>query len=229
MFIRLLFTLPLILLHGCASYHPVKPDDPRYAPVVAPQPTAERPTTGSLFRSNYGMSLFEDNRAANIGDIITVVLQERTVSSKSATVDVTKESDTQFGGGANGRGTVLGVDPTLGNYSMSTAVTQDREFSGDSSADQSNSLEGNITVTVVEKMPNGNLMVTGEKWMTLNRGEEFIRISGIIRPDDVSDDNTIASTRLANARITYSGTGELANSQEMGWMSKFFNSPVWPF
>jgi len=71
--------------------------------------------------------------------------------------------------------------------------------------------------------------VRGEKWITLNRGDEYIRISGIIRPEDVSQENTISSTKLANARISYSGTGELAESQSMGWVSRFFNNPLWPF
>lgn len=84
-------------------------------------------------------------------------------------------------------------------------------------------------MTVAEVLPNGNLVVRGEKWMTLNRGDEFIRISGIVRPDDISPNNTVVSTRLANAQISYSGTGTLADSQSMGWLARFFNSEYWPF
>ncbi|MEJ2444755.1 MAG: flagellar basal body L-ring protein FlgH [Exilibacterium sp.] len=78
-------------------------------------------------------------------------------------------------------------------------------------------------------LPSGNLVVRGEKWMTLNRGEEYIRIRGIVRPEDISQSNTVASTKLANAHISYSGTGSLAESQEMGWLARFFNSAYFPF
>ena len=73
------------------------------------------------------------------------------------------------------------------------------------------------------------MRVKGEKWMTLNKGDEYIRVSGLVRPDDVAPDNTVSSTKLADARIAYSGTGDFANSNQMGWMTKFFNSPLWPF
>jgi flagellar L-ring protein precursor FlgH len=127
-------------------------------------------------------------------------------------------------------GTLLGAaNPSYKGLSLENSIAHNRTFSGDADADQSNSLEGNITVTVAEILPNGNLIVRGEKWITLNRGDEFIRISGIIRPDDIAPDNTVVSTRLANAKISYSGTGTLADSQTMGWFSKFFNSGWWPF
>jgi flagellar L-ring protein precursor FlgH len=112
---------------------------------------------------------------------------------------------------------------------MQTSVTQDRELKGEAGSDQSNSLSGSIAVTIAEILPNGLMMVRGEKWMTLNRGEEFIRIQGLIRPEDVQPDNTILSTRLADARITYSGTGDLANANKQGWGARFFNSEYWPF
>ena len=97
------------------------------------------------------------------------------------------------------------------------------------SADQSNKLQGTITVMVSDVLPNGLLEVRGEKWMTLNRGEEFIRIRGYVRPEDVLPDNTIASTKVADVRITYSGNGELAQSNRQGWASRFFSSEWWPF
>ena len=127
-------------------------------------------------------------------------------------------------------GTLLGgASPSYKGLSLENNIAHDRSFDGSADADQSNSLEGNITVTVSEILPNGNLVVRGEKWITLNRGDEFIRISGIIRPEDIAPDNTIISTRLANAKISYSGKGELADSQQMGWLSRFFNGSYWPF
>lgn len=219
-------------LSACESLMPVEPDDPNFAPVIAPTPPKPRPEEGSLFVANYGMSLFGNTNNHRIGDIITIVLNERTVSSKSSAVAVDKESEISLL--ENGLGTILGKDltkklPLLGEVTLPTNAAQDRNFAGDASADQSNRLQGNISVTITDVMPNGNLLVKGEKWMTLNRGDEYIRISGMLRPADIALSNEVPSTKLANARIAYSGTGELASSQEMGWLSKFFNSPFWPF
>ncbi len=104
-----------------------------------------------------------------------------------------------------------------------------REFESTGDADQSNSLSGNITVSIAEVLPNGVLRVRGEKWLTLNRGDEYIRLSGLVRPEDIAPDNTVQSTRLADARISYSGTGEVHDANAMGWLAKFFISPIWPF
>ena len=100
---------------------------------------------------------------------------------------------------------------------------------GDAEANQSNSLSGSITVTVAEVLPNGILAVRGEKWITLNTGDELVRISGLVRSEDISQYNTVLSTRVADARITYSGTGAFANASQPGWLSQFFLSPLWPF
>jgi flagellar L-ring protein precursor FlgH len=81
---------------------------------------------------------------------------------------------------------------------------------------------------VVEVLPNQNLIIRGEKWLTLNNGDEYIRLTGVIRPADVTPTNEIESTKIANARIQYSGTGSFAKSQEKGWLTKFFSSTWWP-
>lgn len=219
----LVVSLMLVMTTGCVIHQPPSPGDPHYAPVTSvdhqPAPISE----GSLYRSEFGLSLFDDRKAHRIGDIITVELNERTVSKKSAGVSVDKESTL----GVSGE--LAGQVPTFNGNQVNTSFTNSREFSGDADADQSNSLNGSISVTVVGRLPNGNLEIRGEKWITLNRGDEFIRISGIIRPEDVSQENSVPSTKLANARISYSGTGELADSQSMGWASRFFNNPLWPF
>lgn len=226
--IRSLFRPALWLLAcalaGCASQTPVRPGDPAYAPVMQVPERSAPPASGSLFQGGQGLELFADRKANRIGDIITVVLNERTVSQKTNNVSITKENDTDFDAGP-----LLGTTPSFKNLSLESDLAHDREFTGEADADQSNSLEGNISVTVADILPNGNLLVRGEKWMTLNRGDEYIRISGVIRPEDINPDNTVLSQRLANARISYSGTGELADSNRMGWLGRFFNSPVWPF
>ncbi len=209
-------------LSGCVVSQPPSPNDPYYAPVLGNTPMAPTPTDGSLYRGDYSMSFFDDRKATRVGDIITIVLSERTVSSKKSGVSVKKESDNNF------TGSILGVTPRLGEYSLDTNTQANRDFVGESDADQSNSLQGNITATVTDVLPNGNLVIRGEKWITLNKGEEFIRVSGMVRREDIGLDNSVLSTRLANARLSYAGKGALADASEMGWLSQFFNSPVWP-
>ncbi|WP_208533117.1 flagellar basal body L-ring protein FlgH, partial [Pseudomonas aeruginosa] len=116
-----------------------------------------------------------------------------------------------------------------GDLSLSAEYGGSRDAKGDSQAGQSNSLTGSITVTVAEVLPNGILSVRGEKWMTLNTGNELVRIAGLVRADDIATDNTVSSTRVADARITYSGTGAFADASQPGWLDRFFLSPLWPF
>ncbi|MFL0809610.1 MAG: flagellar basal body L-ring protein FlgH [Agarilytica sp.] len=215
-------------LSACVLHQPAQPNDPYYAPVLKTQPQADTAINGSLYQPNVALSLFDDGKAAQIGDILTVVLQERTSSSKSSNIEIIKESDVSIA--PTGLGTILGTTPNVvGGLNLNSAFGGDREFVGEADADQSNRLSGSISVTVTDVFPNGTLVVRGEKWITLNRGSEFIRISGLVRPEDISPDNSLSSTKIANARIAYSGTGELAESQQMGWITRFFNSPIWPF
>ncbi len=219
-----LITAAVLLFSGCVVQQPVKPDDPYYAPVMNPSQAPAPATNGSLYRQNMAMGLFADSKATRIGDIITIVLQERTASRKSSNIEMIKDNEI-----AVQPGTVLGTEPSLGELGLGVDLSAEREFTGEADADQSNQLTGTISVTVTDTLPNGTLVVRGEKWMTLNRGNEYIRISGLVRPDDVTPDNMVSSTKIANARITYSGTGDFADSQQMGWVSRFFNSPIWPF
>ncbi len=211
---------------GCSSQYSVpEPDsDPYYAPVVVPNEARIPPENGSLYSRNYSVSLFTDAKAMRVGDIITVILEEQTTSSKSSNVSLAKDSELDVD-----EGTLLGTGISFKNLSLLTDLASEREFTGEADADQSNSLIGDITVTVAEILPNGNLVIRGEKWITINRGDEYIRISGMIRPQDIGTDNSIVSTRIANARISYSGTGELADTNRIGWLARFFNKPYWPF
>lgn len=219
------FILASVVLTGCVAQPPL-PDDPYYAPVMqlSAQPIAAE--NGSLYSENASVALFTDRKATRVGDIISVILQERTSSKKSSNIDLKKDNDISVGGGSP---IVLGTTPGLGNLTLNSDLTAERQFIGEAEADQSNQLSGNISVTVVDVYPNGTLLVRGEKWLTLNSGDEYLRLSGLIRPDDVTPENTVHSTKIANARITYSGKGAFADSQQMGWLGKFFNSPLWPF
>jgi flagellar L-ring protein precursor FlgH len=187
-------------------------------------------TSGSIYRAGQnssvgpGLSLFEDRRARNVGDVITILLAENTSSSKKADTSINKDDEVGIDAGV-----VLGATPRKGQVTMETSTSASRTFDGGSSADQSNRLQGTITVTVADVMPNGLLEVRGEKWMTLNRGDEFIRIRGYVRPEDVLPDNSISSTKVADVRIIYSGNGELAQANRQGWLSRFFSSEFFPF
>ena len=171
--------------------------------MVPEMPEDQVVATGSLFHNASINSLYSDDKARQVGDIITVTLQESTQASKKAKNEYDSESKntvnpiTGFGG----------LAMNLGSKSVQFGMDASNEFAGDAKADQSNSLSGNISVNVLRVYPNGNLMIRGEKWIQLNTGREYIRLTGIIRGQDIDSDNTIVSTKVANARIEYSGTG----------------------
>lgn len=224
-----LLGVALIAAQGCTIGPDAKPGDAAYAPVAAPAMLPQAPNQGGIYRAENigsigGLSLFEDKRARRIGDVITVVLTESTTSSKKADTAIQKNDKINIDAGV-----VLGAQPKLGGVNMSTSVNPQRNFDGAATSDQSNRLQGSIAVMVADVMPNGLLEVRGEKWMTLNRGEEFIRLRGYVRPEDVLPDNTVPSTKIADVRITYSGSGELAEANKQGWLSRFFSSQYWPF
>ncbi|MGI4879828.1 MAG: flagellar basal body L-ring protein FlgH [Janthinobacterium lividum] len=97
-----------------------------------------------------------------------------------------------------------------------------QSFKGSGAATQDNLLSGEISVTIARVLPNGVLLVQGEKRVTLNRGEEQVQLSGLVRIDDIGSDNSVASTRVADAHIRYSGSGELADQSRQGWLARFF-------
>lgn len=214
--------LSIIYLSGCATVDGLteKPDDPNFAPVPAQALKPPPITDGSLYQRNYAISLYSDQRARRIGDVITIMLQERTNATKSNSTSTSKDSDVDFG------------TPTIfGNTygALNNVIESERSFSGQGDSGQSNSLNGQITVTISDILPNGNLEVRGEKWLSLNEGDEFIRVRGLIRPQDIGPDNTVMSTKLADARISYGGTGFVANASKPGWLTRFFNTSWWPF
>lgn len=212
----------LFVLSGCATTpQELSEFEPIVRPVAPPQPTY---SNGSLFQIR-GATLFEDVKPYRIGDILTVVLNESTNASKQTSTNTKKEDSS-----STTAPTLGGYAPTHNGVSIFDFLTDmDREFKGAGDSAQSNSLTGEITVTVVDILPNGNLVVQGEKWFTLNQGKEYIRVAGVVRPRDVSADNTVASTKLADAQIAYSGEGFVADSNTQGWMNQFLSSKWWPF
>ncbi len=216
-------TAAVFTLSGCVN-KPVKPDNPYYAPVHPPVTQTVRPVTGSIYSIATSRNIYGDGRATRVGDIITVVLTERTQSSKSAKTSIDKSNEFNLP-----QPTILGHGLRAFGKPISASMAEaSTEFEGEGSSDMSNSLNGNITVTVHDVMPNGTLVVRGEKWLTLNQGEEYIRVSGMVRPQDISQDNSVPSTKLADARIEYAGTGAVSDSNTTGWLARFFISPFWP-
>lgn len=180
---------------------------------------------GSIYTRTRSMSLFLDRRARQVGDTITVSLLEQTDATKQSSTSTAKDQSSSVPGVTLfGRGVTKDGIPIL-----ETSIESEQEFSGQGTSSQSNRLTGSITVTVAEVLANGNLQVRGEKWVTINQGEEFIRVTGVIRPEDIGADNSIPSFKLADARITYSGKGALADANRMGWLGRLFQSVLSPF
>ena len=176
------------------------------------------------------MALFEDVKGYRRGDIINVLLAERTSAQKSSGTNVSKsneatiENPTLGGEQRDTLGSFRGYD-----WNFGFGLSSEQAFTGASGSNQSNTLSGSIAVTVVEELPRGNLLVQGEKWISLNEGHEFIRVRGIIRRSDIAQNNTVLSTQIADARIAYGGSGVTKDANRMGWLSRFFNSAVQPF
>ena len=223
----LVWLLGGMLFAGCQStteQNPL-PNDPFYAPIVPESPRHKVADDGSIFQSDMANSLYSDVKARRVGDIITVNLEENTRATKSAGTSKSKETGIDVSPIIGLGGNAINI----GSQAIQLGMDSSNEFEGDASANQSNNLTGNISVTVVQVLPNQNLLVRGEKWLTLNNGDEYIRLTGVVRPADVSPTNEIVSTKIANARIQYSGTGRFASAQQEGWLSGFFSSEYWPF
>lgn len=209
--------LSALLLAGCAQPIPPQTTQEFALPELLQQP--QRGKGGGVFTVAGAQSLTSDSRAFRPGDVLTVVLEETTQASKKAGTSFGKKS------GAN-------IAPSLlGNTTFRAQVGVDagRDFNGSSTSTQQNMLSGALTVVVHKVLGNGLLEVKGEKQLVLNQGEEFLRLAGYVRVEDIDTDNRVSSLRIANARIGYSGRGALSDANEPGWLMKFFASPLMPF
>lgn len=222
--LRLLPLLGLMFMAGCSSSVITKRGEPEFAPAspVLAAPAAVQ--NGSIYMSGYSKPLFEDIKARQVGDLLTVILEERTDASKTASTGITKENTTDISAP-----TILGQDVTWKGNPLNTSLESSNDFSGEADSAQSNKLQGSITVTVSQVLPNGNLVIQGEKWIAINQGDEYVRLRGIVRPVDIAPSNTVFSTQVADAQITYRGKGAPADSNAMGWLARFFITPLWPF
>lgn len=193
---------------------------PGFEPIM---PTAPAPPqgNGSIFNVATGYAgLVEGRRAHAIGDPLTIVLVEQLTTSKSA------GSKTQRNGAFNI------VPPSAGPLSFlnpdALKASGGSSFNGQGNATQTSSLGGQVSVTIAEVRPNGTALVRGEKRLLLSQGNEWVQFSGIVRLGDIDGDNTIPSSRVADARIEYAGNGAVTRASREGWLSKFFNA-ISPF
>jgi flagellar L-ring protein FlgH len=218
--------LSAALLSGCDT---LPKRDPDFAPV---QPADLRPpqqSNGAIYQAGYDMRLFEDMKSRRVGDVLTVTLAEATQAKKQADMNSAKTMNLSTSGTPP---SLFGIASQLlfgSSAPISGAFSLSRSDVGSGKADQSNSLTGGISVTVIEVLPNGNLKIRGEKRVTLNDGSEYVKISGIVRPIDISVSNTISSTLVADATIVYTGDGNMADSSKAGWLQRIFKSPWFPF
>jgi len=163
--------------------------------------------------------------ARRIGDTLTIRLVESINASKSSSTTTSKSTAVELSGP-----TIAGRPVTVNGVEvLSAGVDNAASFDGSGTSRQSNSIFGDITVTVAKRWPNGNLFVRGEKWITINQGREYVRVSGIVRAVDIEPDNTVPSTKIADARITVAGRGPIADANAPGLLSRFFNSRWLPF
>ncbi|MGA2551708.1 MAG: flagellar basal body L-ring protein FlgH [Burkholderiaceae bacterium] len=206
---------------GCSSmFRTVEVAQPMTAKPVAPAAPAS--PNGAIYQTASYRPLFEDPRARNVGDTITIVLNEQINASKQSASDASK-SDTMTAAVP----TVKGL-PFKTLQGMSVSGNSANQFSGKGDSSSSNLFTGTITVTVIEVLPNNNLIVSGERQIGINQGSEFIRFSGVVNPTTIVNGNTVSSTQVADARIEYRGTGYIDEAQTMGWLSRFFLT-VLPF
>ncbi|MCP3867058.1 MAG: flagellar basal body L-ring protein FlgH [Gammaproteobacteria bacterium] len=230
----LLLILLLAVMHLTGCNTPPK-RDPAYAPVRPPIPAPSPEGNGAIFHAGYEKSWFEDLRARRVGDMITIKLVEKMKANKQAKTDVKKDNSTTVTNptilGSSPQFNAPGFIPLLSNTDNNLAFSLEsaNEFAGDGKSQQSNLLEGDITVTVIDVLANGYLMVRGEKRIGINQGNEYIRLSGIVRPADVDSTNTVLSTRLADPTIVYVGDGAVADANAVGWLARFFISALFPF
>jgi flagellar L-ring protein precursor FlgH len=192
-------------------------DETIYPPTLPIDNPAPPKTNGSIYQAGHEVSLYEDHLASRVGDILTVRLEEVTQGEKKAKTKTTKLANNTmgtpvlFGGGA---------------HALTFSTTSDQEFNGEGESNQQNKLKGTVSVSITRVLSNGNMIVQGESWVTIDQGREYVRLTGIVRREDIESNNIISSQRIVGARITYSGSGQVANSSRGGFitqlLTKFF-------
>lgn len=223
--LRLIATTALALLAtGCASLNPPPPVDllPTAPPPVAATPRPTGPATGSLFHAASYRPAFEDRRARLVGDIVTIQIVEKVTAKQNSSSSIDRSSKTSAG---------ISAFPFVGASKLGKldlGASSANEFSGKGGTESSNTFTGSISTTVIEVLPNGHLVVAGEKQIGVNENVDVLRFSGTVDPRSLQPGSVVASTQVANARLQSRGRGAQSEAQAMGWLSRAFNS-VAPF
>ena len=207
----------LLMLNNCSTYveEAINKDFKPLVPTIA-EMQATKANNGAIYSTSSPGLFSSDKRAHQVGDILTVQLSETFSSTKSVTSQSAKEDSI---------GAEIGPTGVLKNFmGLGGSVQKSNTFKGSGSASQSNSLTGFISATVVKVYPNGNLEIKGQKRLRLTDGSEYIRLAGIVRPQDISASNTVSSNLIAEAQIEYVGSGTLSNESKPGWGSKLFRA-----
>ena len=213
------------VLAGTSACSVVQIIEPDFSPAEPEVVIADERNSGAIYKVATNRFFFEDIRARRVGDVINVILDERTDATKTASTSANKgttiglPSPTLFGGAVTARGREI----------LSNDISASSDFAGSADSSQSNRLNGSVAVVVDEVLSNGNLRIRGQKRLTLNQGSEVVRVSGLIRAVDIAPDNTVLSNQIADANITYGGSGLLADANKAGWLTRVFTSPYWPF
>ena len=204
----------LLVLSACNTVPATNVHQPMTA---RPAPSAAAsPSDGAIYHANAPLSLFEMKRARNVGDILTIQINEKTNATKKGNSQASRKSANDVT-----VPTILGL-PGKSFQGLNLSTSADHSFEGKGESNSSDTFTGTITVTVIEVLNNGNLLVSGEKQLGINQGTEFIRFSGIVDPTTIGFGNSVTSTQVADARIEYRGNGYVDEAQIMGWLARFF-------
>lgn len=201
---------------------------PTTAKVDVLEPTQARPAVpvvpeianGSLFQSAGYRPLFETHRARLVGDIVNVTIVEKIAAKQESTSSIEKTGDAS----ASVSAVPLLRAEQLAKLRLSASGTSSNTFDGKGTTESSHNFVGTITATVIEVLPNGHLVISGEKQIGVNKNVELLRFSGQIDPTTIQPGNTVASTQVANVRIEQRGRGAQADAQGIGWLAHFFLS-----
>ena len=228
-FLKPVLILVCLFTTGCSTYAE-KNEGQAFMPVEPPVNLAlSEPSNGAIFQSSQNGLFATDQRARRVGDILTVSFNETYAATKAQTATSTK-ADNFAVTLPTGLPNILtgGFDKDAGGNGAGLSAGTTRSFAGAGNAVQSNSFSGLLSVTVVRVFENGNMEVAGQKELMLNNGNEYVRVRGVVRPEDVSATNIVSSNRLADAQIRYTGSGQLADSSKQGWLSELMRT-VSPF
>ena len=238
--VSLLSLFSALISTGCVSGVPQRADASfDFMPIVPVVEQEALQVTGSIFNDNRSSRGFGYKQNHRVGDILTVILSESTQAQRNSGIGTVKEgvntplSQLQkvFGGGADAAGAPTFIAASGKGARALRGLDFNNlkvESKGTGSANQAASLAGAVAVTVTQVLPNNSLLIQGQKNLSLTEGSETVRIRGVISMDDIQPDNTVLSSRIANAQISYKGAGNLADVSKLGWGTKAFNK-VWPF